>query len=296
MLHLTLSRSHPRLVATALAFVVLSTGVPSVTYAQKADVSQKDRREAKRLFNQAHLAYRRGDYEEAILKWEQSFELSGEPLIYLSIANAYERLGDAEQALDYLTRWREKAPRREHEELDQRIDSLQRRVEDERAREERRKAEEEKRRAEENERLEKERQQKLEELRKQEEGGGADLWTITGWSMVGVGGAAVIAGLVMDGVAAAKRPSQEEACTESGDGLLCRDALRDDIESSNTLALAGDVTWIVGGLVAAGGVVVLLTLAGDDGPTANDEDARVAPKLVPWVGPNGGGLGVSGRF
>jgi hypothetical protein len=113
--------------------------------------------------------------------------------------------------------------------------------------------------------------------------------------MVGVGGAAVIAGLVMDGVAASKRPDEAEACTESGDGLLCRDALRDDIESSNTLAIAGDVTWIAGGLIAAGGVVVLLTLAGGDGDDADDASAR-APRVVPWAGPNGGGVGVSGRF
>lgn len=293
MLHDTPLRSRPRLVAVLLAVAVVSTGAPSAAFAQKANVSQKDRREAKRLFNQAHLAYRRGDYEEAILKWEQSFELSGEPLIYLSIANAYERLGDPERALDYLTRWRDKAPRREHEELDQRLESLQRRVDDKRAEDERRAREEEERRAKDDERRERERQQKLEELRKQEQSGTTDVWTITGWSMVGVGGAAVVAGLIVDGVAAAKRPSEDEACTDSGDGLLCRDALRDDIESSNTLAIAGDVTWIVGGVIAAGGVVVLLTLAGDDEP---DESAATIPRVVPLVGPRGGGLGVSGRF
>ena len=114
------------------ALLAFSAGEPEAA-AQKANITQKERREAKRLFNKAHLAYRRGDYEEAILKWEQSFELSGEPLIYLSIANAYERLGDAERALDYLKRWRKKAPRREHEELDGRIESLEARVADEKA-------------------------------------------------------------------------------------------------------------------------------------------------------------------
>jgi len=282
-----------RLLAAALCGAIALSGAPAAAFAQKKNISQKDRREAKRLFNQAHLAYRRGDYEEAILKWEQSFELSGEPLIFLSIANAYERLGDAERALDYLTRWRKKAPRREHEELDQRIESLERRVEDERADEERRKREEEERIAEEKRRLDEERQAKLEKLREQEQEKDTGVWTIAGWSMVGTGAAAVIAGLVMDGVAASKRPNEEEACTQSGPGLLCRDALRSDIESSNTLAIAGDATWIVGSLVAAGGVVVLLTLAtGDDGDATDGADA----KLLPWVGPNGGGVGVVGRF
>lgn len=286
-------RRLPRRLGAALLVGSLALGVacPSAVMAQKEDMSRKDRREAKRLFNKAHLAYRRGDYEEAILKWEQSFELSGEPLIYLSIANAYERLGEAEEALDYLQRWREKAPRREHEELDGRIESLQRRVDDDKAQEERRKRKEEERLAEEKARLERERQEDRTKLAQEEQSESSDAWTIVGWSMVGTGGAAVIAGLVMDGVAAARRPSEEEACLNGDAGLLCRDALRDDIEASNRLAIAGDVTWIVGGLIAAGGVVLLLTLPDGDEDSPGDQ-ARVAP----WFGPTSGGLSLSSSF
>ncbi len=105
-------------------------GQPAVVQAPRLllKITAKQRREAKRLFNQAHLAYRRGDYEEAVVKWEQSFELSKEPLIFESIANAYERLGDPRQALEYLQRWRKKAPRREHKSLDSRIENLESRI------------------------------------------------------------------------------------------------------------------------------------------------------------------------
>jgi hypothetical protein len=282
-------------VAFVLAMGIASVGMPTKAHAQKANITQKERRDAKRLFNKAHLAYRRGDYEEAILKWEQSFELSGEPLIYLSIANAYERLGDAAQALDYLQRWRKSAPRREREELDSRIEALEARVGEEKHTEDERKREEDARLAEEKERL---RQERLAELKKKENegGGGLDIWTIAGWSMVGTGAAAVIAGVTLDGVAASKRPSKEEACLESDSGLLCRDALRDDIESSNTLALAGDVTWIVGSVLAAGGVVVLFTLAGDDSGGESSGSDSTSARLVPWAGPTGGGAVISGSF
>ena len=182
------------------------SSAPTVAVAQKANISQKERRDAKRLFNKAHLAYRRGDYEEAILKWEQSFELSGEPLIYLSIANAYERLGDAARALDYLKRWREKAPRREREELDSRIEALDARVSEDKRKSDEAKKEETDRLAAEKERT---RQERLEDLTKKEEqqATGPDVWAIVGWSMVGVGAAGVIAGVAMDGIAASKRPN-----------------------------------------------------------------------------------------
>ena len=269
----------------ALSFVPTLSGVAQ---AQKSDLSQKDRREAKRLFNQAHLAYRRGDYEEAILKWEQSFELSGEPLIFLSIANAYERLGESRRALDYLKRWREKAPRREHEELDSRIERLEKRVAELDAEDA-----EKKRRADEKAREQKKREDDLVKDRvppPEQVDDSVDPWTVTGWTLVGVGGAAFITGLALDGVAASKRPAEAEACAGSGDQLYCREALKNDIQSSNTFAIVGDALWISGALVAAGGAVVLLTLAGDDEAAETGPPSRSGGRVLPLVGPNGGGV------
>ncbi|MBW2458714.1 MAG: tetratricopeptide repeat protein [Deltaproteobacteria bacterium] len=280
-------------------------GQPSVAQAPRLPlkISPKQRREAKRLFNQAHLAYRRGDYEEAILKWEQSYELSKEPLIFESIANAYERLGDPRRALEHLQKWREKAPRREHKSLDSRIENLQSRItrleEEERATEQ----EEEARRQEEADRL----AQDHEERRQNEQedtsaAGGPSTMEILGYSLIGVGGAAVIAGVVMDIVAGTTRPSEDEACTEQGGSLLCRDALRDDIETSNQLAIAGDITWIAGAAMAAGGVIVLFTLVepGDAGDGTDDDEStdpsELDARLLPFAGPAGGGLVLTGQF
>lgn len=280
---------------TLIALLVSSllwTALPTDTWAQKSGISQADRREAKRLFNQAHLAYRRGDYEEAILRWQESYDLSQEPLIFLSIANAYERLGDSAQTLDYLKKWRGKAPRREHEELDGRIERLEVRVREQEAK------------------RKKEQEQATPPAAEvpddgkpegevppdddEDDSGDVAVWPVVGWSLVGVGGAAVIAGLVVDAVAAAARPVEQDACVNQGDKLYCRESLGADIDASNTLAIAGDVTWIAGTVLAAGGVVVLLTLAQDESDTSSDNDGDA--RVVPLVGPTGAGLLLTAQF
>jgi tetratricopeptide (TPR) repeat protein len=281
-----------------LLLALLATSVVTNTaYAQNGDgddaISAKDRREAKRLFNQAHLAYRRGDYEEAIIKWLRSFELSKEPLIFESIANAYERLGDYKAALDYLSRWREKAPRREHESLDTRIENLKRRVDEQLEREKGEKAEAEKRQKEREEAAKREAaiEEKLEQKDEpSDEGEGFNTMEIVGWSMVGVGGAAVVVGVVLDILAGVQRPNRDEVCTDQDGNLLCLDDERGNIELTNRLAIAGDVTWIAGLVIGAAGGGILVWQAFGQGDEA--ADARVTP----WIGPGVGGVGVSGRF
>jgi hypothetical protein len=258
----------------------------------------EQRREAKRLFNQAHLAYEDADYEGAILKWKRSYELSGEPLIFEAIAKAYEKLGDATKAYENLSQWREHAPAAEQERLDRRLAALETRIaaEQERVRkeQERRRLEEERRKArEEAERRKREEQDSGRQSPPPPDDGAALSGTqIASWTMIGVGAAAVVAGIVVDAVAASSRPDEETACSAQGDELLCRAALQDDIESSNTLAIAGDITWIAGGAIAATGLVLLLTIGDDEGGSEPAAKARLSPSL----GPAGTGFTLSGSF
>jgi tetratricopeptide (TPR) repeat protein len=271
----------------SLVCALLIALVPSA----HAEDAARERREAKRFFDQAHLAYRRGDYEEAILKWQESYELSKEPLIFESIANAYERLGDLEAAREYLKKWRDRAPADEHKELDSRLDNLEGRIEERRAAQRRQsEAEAQRREQEERERARTEEERRNKTVAKSAASTGAVLET-TGWALVGVGGAAVLAGIITDAVAASRRPDRADACEDSDDATLCRDEFRDDIEASNTLAIAGDVTWIAGAVVAATGVA--LVIAGRLQHEAN-ESARV--ELVPRVSAQGFGLAIGGRY
>jgi tetratricopeptide (TPR) repeat protein len=302
-----------RLVQFRLVICLLATSfliaMPMTALAQKKDdISYQDRREAKRLFNQGHLAYRRGDYEESILKWQESFALSKEPLINMSMANAYERLGKLNAALKHLQAWRAKSPRREHKELDSRIESLQSRVARQDSEENKKKEADEKRGRE-----EEAQRKKLEAQNKRDAGGGggggADDTTepdegpaavdIVGFSLVGLGGAAVIAGVVMDIIAHTSRPDEAAACTDTNETLLCRESSRSDIENSNTLAIAGDITWIAGAAIAASGIGVVLFLssykiiADDDGADSAEQGGAL---LLPYAHPQGAGLTLHGSF
>lgn len=249
---------------------------PAVAQDQPAP---RERREAKRLFDQAHLAYRRGDYEEAILKWQQSYELSKEPLIFESIANAYERLGDLEAAHKYLSQWRAHAPRNEQKELDSRLESLEARLEEKRTADKKRQEEEDRRRRADEEQRRRDEEARRREAEQRDVGSRSSEMWIAGWTLTGVGAAAVVAGVIVDAVAFARRPDEDEACREPTGRTLCSQDERDDIESSNTLAIAGDVTWISGAVIAAGGVALIVVST-----QSEEEDAALHFELVPGLG------------
>jgi tetratricopeptide (TPR) repeat protein len=237
--------------------------------------------EAKRLFDEGATFYTEGNYEKAIESWEMSYEISKKELICESISNAYERLGQPKKAHEYLSRWRAAAPPEEHVTLDARLKNLEERM----AREE-----------------EAERQQQAEREKREREGTQGPVAppssgpSIPGIVLAGAGGAAIVAGVVLDIVAAGKRPDESAACHKLGDRQLCRASDRDAIESSNRLAFVGDILWIGGSVAAAAGVVLLVT----HGMSSSSEKPKTgsSPPLIvaPIVTPQGGGVGVVARF
>jgi tetratricopeptide (TPR) repeat protein len=262
-----------RSILFALSFALLG-GVASPALAQgKKPPAKTDPRlaEAKKLFDEGAAAYAQGNYEEAIRAWEKSFEISQKPLIFESIANAWERLGDARKAKDYLAKWRDAAPAEERDLLDARIRNLDGRVQ--REEEAAKKAAEDKAR--------REAQEKADAETKR-----SRAW-LPGAVLTGVGGAAVLAGLVIDIVAKTKRPGAD-ACKTVGTDTFCKASAADAIKSSNTLALAGDALWIGGAAVAATGAVLLLVLRPS---TPRDASAPTA-----WIAPMPGGAMLGGTF
>jgi hypothetical protein len=294
------TRRHGRRLGLALRLAVLCGGAalavsvpPAASQAQGRKPKGADPRtaEAKKLFEQATDAYGQGRYEDAIRDWQKSYELSGKPLIFESIANAYERLGDKQKARDYLAKWRAEAPQGERQQLDARIEALDARIAAEKA-------------------------QKDEAAKKSADDAGAakaerdaqERARSTRLALaIAVGGAGVLAvgaGIVMGAVGAGQRPDVSDACATTGGQTLCKATAKDALEGSSTLVVAGDVTWIAGAVLVAAGGALLFTL-----PPAPSK-AKEAPKgaagegraprrfvsVVPVVGPNGGGLGVLGRF
>ena len=263
--------------------------IPSTSSAAgPPQLSSQQRTQAKRLFDQGTLAYRRGDYEESILRWQESYQISHHPLTFEAIANAYEKLGDYEAALDYLKRWRAKAPRREHEVLDARIDNYQRQLTKQRQAQAQRDAE--------RLRIEQAAQQKFRRQQRAEAERGAAPLGIVGWTLVGVGGASIITGVALDAVAAADRPNTSDVCRDSQQRLLCLDSQRDNIHRSNTLAIAGDGLWI-GGIVLSGtGAALLLLDALSDGPEERDTPATAQVRIAPIISRTTQGVGFVGMF
>lgn len=287
-----------RIAALGAAALGPATLCPAAAHAQaRRKPAAKDPKlaEAKQLFDQATDAYAQGRYEDAIRDWEKSYELSGKPLIFESIANAYERLGDKAKAREYLAKWRAEAPEEEHEQLDARIAALDARIAAAEKAEKARKEEEAKRKAS---------SESAEKARREDRSTRLTL-------AIAVGGAGVLAvgtGILLGAVGAGQRPDAGEACATSGDRTLCKASAKDAIEGSSTLAVAGDVTWITGAVLVAAGGALLFTLPDAPAPGKEGEkkgsagarrDARSPRRWIsvaPVVGATGGGVGVQGAF
>jgi tetratricopeptide (TPR) repeat protein len=121
------------LALTLLACATVAVPRPVLAQGKKAPpaTAPKDPKlaDAKKLFDEGALAYGRGDYEQAIKLWDQSYALSQQPLILYNLANAWEKLGDFKKTRDNLGKWREAAPPEEREMLDLRLKNLDARIE-----------------------------------------------------------------------------------------------------------------------------------------------------------------------
>lgn len=289
------ARRIARVLAAIALFAALGPAAivesPPVAIAQPKKPGAKDPKlaEAKKWFDVGAEAYGKGRHEEAIAAWEKSYELSGKPLIFESIANAYERLGQPKKAREYLSRWREAAPESEHALLDERIANLDERIAREEAQANARQKDEEKKKREEEEA----------KKRGSEARAAADnARERRMWIGLGAGGLGVLAigtGVVLGVVSVGSRPDPSTTCDVMGDKPLCLSSARPGIEQSQTLALAGDITWIAGSVLAATGAVLVITSRLSDAPKPSPQEPSSAPPPAGWLrfGPVQGGMGPS---
>ncbi len=301
-----------RLTWPLVATATLALVTPEIAHAQSKKPPPpppKDPKiaEAKKLFDEGSAAYSDGKYEDAVKAWEKSYELSQKPLIFESIASAYERMGDKKKAREYLAKWREAAPKDEQEQLDARIKNLDARIAAAEKEEAARKEAEEKRNA-----AGSSSNKAAEEEAKAQNAARSSRLKIA----IGVGAAGVVAvgaGIVLDVLASGQRPNTNTDCSKVGDKTLCKESAKGGIESSSTLALAGDISWIAGAVIVAGGAALIITLppaakapsaapseGGKDAPKTPEKGARREPSrwisVAPLLSPTSGGVGVTGRF
>ncbi|WP_437897237.1 tetratricopeptide repeat protein [Sorangium sp. So ce124] len=110
---------------------------------------------------------------------------------------------------------------------------------------------------------------------------------VLGWTAVGTGAAALVAGGVTFGITSALRGELIDlGCTED---VVCPDTpkTREKLGSYNDMRLVPAPAFIVGGALAAGGVALLLTAPS---AAAKPKGAAVRPWISPW------GAGIAGVF
>lgn len=106
---------------------------------------------------------------------------------------------------------------------------------------------------------------------------------VPGFVVLGAGAAGLLVGAITGGLAVSAESDLAESCP----GSVCPPEKRGDLDSANTLALTSTVSFIVGGAIAATGVVLLIVRpGGGDEPTSPAVSLRLSP----------GWLGVSGTF
>lgn len=116
--------------------------------------------------------------------------------------------------------------------------------------------------------------------------------SIAGWITLSVGLGGLTAFGVLEGVAFGQRSEADApgGCVTKEDELVCSPQGYDLVQRSGDLAEVGQ--WLgVGGVLAFGvGLTLVLTAPSGDA----EEEAPVA--VLPWLGPEGAGLSVGGRF
>ncbi len=120
-----------------LALVAALSWVPNVALPAprepKVSPTDEDLDRAKSLYAEGRDLYLRGNWGGAIVAFEYSYELSGDPNLLYNISLCYDRLSAFEQAVEYMTYYRELAPAAEHPDIDAQIGSLQQRLQAQRA-------------------------------------------------------------------------------------------------------------------------------------------------------------------
>ena len=124
------------------------------------------------------------------------------------------------------------------------------------------------------------------------EGGGSGLKTV-GFVALGVGGAALIGGVVTGLMAKGKETDATDQCTDNN---ACPTAAESDFDSAASLATVTNVLLIGGGVLAATGVG-LVVFGGSGGGEQAPAAARAPTlRLVPVAAGEGGGLFAHGTF
>jgi hypothetical protein len=115
---------------------------------------------------------------------------------------------------------------------------------------------------------------------------------LVGFIAAGVGGAALVGGVVTGLMAKSKDKKATDACTNK----VCPTSAEADFDSAKSLATVTNVLFIGGGVLAAAGVGLIIV--GGSSSAENPKAAASAPRLrlTPVAGTDGAGIFATGSF
>lgn len=236
---------HRLLLVTALAVAALS---PAAAHAQASD------QRARELYVQGDRYYAEGRYELAVQAFQESYRLSGRPLLLFNLANALERIGRYTEALDALRRYQPSAPPHEQMALRTRIATLEQRA-------------------------------AQQPPPATAASSGDSSLMVSGFVVGGAGVALTAVGIAMGVLALDERAKAQGGCVAAGAGTVCDESVRGALENDATFSLVADLGVFVGAAAVAAGVVLVI-LGATSGPSAAPAAA------VPYVAPRAEGAEV----
>lgn len=194
------------------------------------------------LFENGAILYDEGRYEDAILAWQEGYRLTQRSGFLFNIANAQERIGDYEAAIDTLGRYRALAKAEERETLDRRIRNLEERLAATPA----------------------PRPvpapvpvQLPDPVPRPEPKGGPPGRAVAGVSLLGVGAVSLVAGGVFGLQSKAAGRDATALCGDGAAGLLCPQEAEPLLARNRRSALFADIGFSVGAVSAASGALLL---------------------------------------
>lgn len=217
---------------------------------------------ARELYENGVILYNEGRYEDAVVAWDEAYRLSGRPLLLFNMANAEERLGRYQEALDHLNRYRAFASEDERETLDRRITNLERRL------------------AETTPATLPAVPPPTTTAPPPEEDNGR--FPVVPVVLFGVGGLGLGTGTIAGVTALGARSDARALCVDAASGLYCPTDASAALQKDKTASLIADIGWVVGVLGVAGGVVTVAVPL--DGGGALQSTLSLGPSGLLWGG------------
>lgn len=235
-----------RLITVCVLGAWLAQATTVMAQEAQEEVSDDEAR-ARVLFGMGDEHYANGRYEDALAAFEESYQLSGQPLLLFNMANAQERLGDYDGAVQSLQSYLPDAPEDEQARIESRIESLQARAE---------------------------RVRRLTEVPESAEP--TPGISPVGPVLLGVGGAALVGGIVLAVRAGGARSDLDALCIERGDQRFCPEAAEDAEKRDLRSSIGADILFVAGAAAVGVGLYFLLRKA----PSNDEVDAVVTDEVA----------------